>query len=95
MFHKSGELTPADVLLFYEIVCCLYSRFRKQSQIEKVTRKKGKERAKRIEGALIRESEIMPRGLQAYLVKLDKQKEKYDAKVKKSRKINRHLVEMI
>ncbi|KAL4222414.1 hypothetical protein ACF0H5_018453 [Mactra antiquata] len=68
------------------------ARFRKQTQLEKVTRKKEKERVKRTEGALIRESEIVPRGLQAYLVKLDKQKEKYEAK-RKSRKVNRKATE--
>lgn len=61
-------------------------RFRKQEQLEKQCARKERQRFRRTELALLREADTMPRGLQSYLNKLGKLKEKYDAKVKFSRK---------
>ncbi len=51
--------------------------FRKQSQLEKKSVRKQYKSKLKTEGALLRQSDIMARGLQAYLGKLDRQKEKY------------------
>lgn len=59
-----------------------FLRFRKQQQLEKQSARKERQRVKRMETALLREAETMPRGLQAYMVKLHNLTEKYEASAK-------------
>lgn len=69
------------------------ARYRKQSMLEKASIKKEKERMRRSEAALLRESEQMSRGVTAYLVKLERQKQKYDAKIAARKEKRKSIVE--
>ena len=64
-------------------IAILCNRFRRQSQLEQQSVKKGTDRFKRGEAALMREADVMSRGLQAYLLKLSKERQKYENMRKK------------
>ncbi|XP_045170229.2 uncharacterized protein LOC123532732 isoform X2 [Mercenaria mercenaria] len=57
------------------------ARFRKHDMLEKATVKKEKEHTRKIEAALTREAELVTRGIAAYQTKIEREKQKYDAKI--------------
>ncbi|XP_052808481.1 uncharacterized protein LOC128237191 isoform X2 [Mya arenaria] len=58
------------------------ARVRRYNQIESQCARKRMIRCKRTEAALMRKAEITPRGVQAYLVRLEREKEKLDERIR-------------
>lgn len=58
-----------------------FFRVRKQFQLENTSTMKRKERMRKTDAALLREAERFTRGMEAYLKRLDREKQKYDAKI--------------